>query len=90
MAEELSLVWVSVLVLRLLLLCLSPIRLSNSTVASRKWAKKRWMIADAQCARVSPMLRTMFVEVVASPSRVVFVTLGGVDSLVLLVYIRDE
>ena len=84
-------VWFAVLIPRLLLFCLNQIRLSNSIVASRKWAKRSCVIADAQCACVSLILHSMFVKVVASPSQVVLhVAVGAVDSLVFLVYGWNE
>ena len=68
-----AVVWFSIVILRCHLLCLNPAGLSNSILASRKWAKERWVVAVAQCASVSLTLKclnTMFVDVVASPSRV--------------------
>ena len=84
-------VWFSVLVLRLLLFCLSPVRLVWSIVASRKWAKEWWVIANAQCTGVSLVLHTMLLQVCASPSwAVLHLTVGAVHSLVLLVHIGLE
>ena len=77
-------VWLAVLIFRLLLFSLSPIRCRNSIVASCAWAKENWVIANTQCACVFVAL--MLLEVVMCPTRVVFhVAVGAVDSVILLV-----